>query len=77
VKILALKIESFSNLQISVRHRIEFPVKKEGFGGGGTKISKFVQGVGEIAQLKISGKTMTVAIGPGLAKNSSKILTSL
>jgi len=46
-------------------------VKKEGFGGGGTKVLKFVtvQG-GDIAQFKSSGKIMTVSIGQGLPKNS-------
>jgi hypothetical protein len=56
----------------SVLCRIEFQVKKEGFGGGGTKILKFVSGPSDEMQLKASGKVLTVAIRPGLPKNSSE-----
>jgi hypothetical protein len=52
--------------------RIEFQVKKEGFGGGGTKVLKFVTGSSDVMQLKASGKILTVSIGPGLPKTSSE-----
>ncbi|KAJ8679077.1 hypothetical protein QAD02_014864 [Eretmocerus hayati] len=46
---------------------IEFKVKKEGWGGGGTRQVKFVQaGYGDKEILNSSGKILTVSIGPGL-----------
>ena len=51
---------------------LEFDVKKEGWGGGGTRMIKFVRGNGDIPVLKPSGKTLTVSIGSGLPKDSSK-----
>lgn len=52
--------------------RIEFPVKKEGWGGGGTRAIKFhrLPQPSDIATLKPSGKTLNVSIGPGLPKDS-------
>lgn len=47
-------------------------MKKEGWGGGGSRQVRFVRGQGDIAQLKASGKVLTVSIGPGLPKDSSK-----
>jgi myosin-1 len=48
-------------------------VKKEGWGGGGTRQVKFVSaGTSDMALLKPSGKVLTVVIGPGLPCNSSK-----
>ena len=53
----------------------EFQVKKDGFfhGGGGTRTVQFQNGQGDLMQLKSSGKTLTVSIGPGLPKASRKI----
>jgi len=53
--------------------RIEYEVRKDRFyESGGTRVLRFVgASVGDIAQLKPSGKTLTVSIGPGLAKNAS------
>ena len=53
---------------------LEFDVKKEGWGGGGTRQIKFVRGTGDVPVLKPSGKTLTVTIGSGLPKDSSKFL---
>ena len=53
---------------------IEFQVKKEGWGGGGTRAVKFTLGSGEIRQTKVSGKQMVVSIGQGLPENSSQYL---
>ena len=47
-------------------------MKKEGWGGGGSRLIKFTRGQGDIAQLKPSGKTLTVLIGGGLPKDSSE-----
>jgi len=51
-------------------------VKKDRFySSGGTRVLKFVTLSGDIAQLKTSGKTLTISIGPGLAKNASKCVS--
>ena len=49
-------------------------MKKDGFfhGGGGTRTVNFQYGQGDLMQLKSSGKTLTVLIGPGLPKSSRK-----
>jgi len=62
---------------MSVVDRLEFPVKKEGWGGGGNRVVRFQHGTGEIAMLKASGKTLNVSIGPGLPANSSKCMYNL
>ncbi|KAK2172541.1 hypothetical protein NP493_950g01025 [Ridgeia piscesae] len=49
---------------------VEFQVKKEGWGGGGSRTVKFTHGQGEMRQLKVSGKQMVVCIGQGLPANS-------
>ena len=49
-------------------------MKKEGWGGGGSRTVKFTHGQGEIRQLKVSGKQMVVSIGQGLPVNSSQCL---
>lgn len=52
--------------------RIEFNVKKEGWGGGGSRFINFSLGQGDVAHLKPSSKALAVSIGQGLPKNSSK-----
>ena len=51
---------------------MEFSVKKDGFMGGGKRQVQVQQGSGDICQMKVSGKTMVVSIGPGLPKSSRK-----
>ncbi|XP_011498477.1 PREDICTED: unconventional myosin-Ie-like [Ceratosolen solmsi marchali] len=52
---------------IKFNNSIEIKVKKEGWGGGGTRQVKFVQaGYGDKEVLSSSGKILTVSIGPGL-----------
>jgi myosin-1 len=52
---------------------LDFKVKKEGWGGGGTRQVKFeTAGISDMALLKPSGKVLTVTIGPGLPSNSSE-----
>lgn len=53
-------------------HRLQFRVKKEGWGGGGTRTVTFSRGSGDVAVLKASGRTLTVSMGDGLPKSSSK-----
>lgn len=59
-------------LSIMFSDAIEFPVKKEGWGGGGNRVLKFVKvhQPMDVAMLKPSGKTLTISIGPGLPKDS-------
>uniref|UniRef100_A0A673A6K2 Osteoclast-stimulating factor 1 n=1 Tax=Sphaeramia orbicularis TaxID=375764 RepID=A0A673A6K2_9TELE len=58
-------------LTISFTDRLEFRVKKEGWGGGGSRVVVFQRGQGDQAQLKPGGKTLTITIGDGLPKSSS------
>uniref|UniRef100_A0A672JRR8 Osteoclast-stimulating factor 1 n=1 Tax=Salarias fasciatus TaxID=181472 RepID=A0A672JRR8_SALFA len=60
-------------LTISFNDRLEFRVKKEGWGGGGSRVLVFQRGQGDLAQLKPGGKTLTVTIGDGLPKSSSEL----
>uniref|UniRef100_H3CXS5 Osteoclast-stimulating factor 1 n=1 Tax=Tetraodon nigroviridis TaxID=99883 RepID=H3CXS5_TETNG len=57
-------------LTISFSDRIEFRVKKEGWGGGGSRLVVFQRGQGDLALLKPAGKTLTITIGDGLPKSS-------
>uniref|UniRef100_A0A673A8G4 Osteoclast-stimulating factor 1 n=1 Tax=Sphaeramia orbicularis TaxID=375764 RepID=A0A673A8G4_9TELE len=58
-------------LTISFTDRLEFRVKKEGWGGGGSRVVVFQRGQGDQAQLKPGGKTLTITIGDGLPKSST------
>ena len=51
---------------------LTFMVKKEGFGGGGSRALSFHQGQGEVPLLKSSGRTLNVTIGPGLPSSTSE-----
>ncbi|TKS74324.1 Unconventional myosin-If [Collichthys lucidus] len=57
-------------LTISFTDRIEFRVKKEGWGGGGSRLVVFQRGQGDLPQLKPGGKTLTITVGDGLPKSS-------
>ncbi|NP_001118234.1 amoeboid myosin I [Strongylocentrotus purpuratus] len=57
-------------LMVNFNDSIEFSVKKEGWGGGGTRTVRFAQGQGDTAVLKPSSKILTVSIGSGLPRNS-------
>lgn len=46
-------------------------MKKEGWGGGSTRVVVFQRGQTDEAQIKPAGKTLSVSIGDGLAKTSS------
>jgi myosin-1 len=64
---LPINISKFHNFSIEIK------VKKEGWGGGGTRQVKFVQaGCGDKQILSSSGKILTVNIGPGLPITSSE-----
>ncbi|XP_002738185.2 unconventional myosin-Ie-like [Saccoglossus kowalevskii] len=74
VTVLSKKFESSNRkLTVNFNNMIEFAVKKEGWGGGGTRQIKFTTGPGlpnDATVLKTSGKTLHVTIKPGLPKNS-------
>ncbi|XP_060576801.1 unconventional myosin-Ie-like isoform X2 [Ruditapes philippinarum] len=64
------KDKTGKELRLIFSDSLDFAVKKEGWGGGGSRMIKFVRGQGDQAVLKISGKTLTVSIGNGLPKDS-------
>ena len=51
---------------------MEVTIKKDGWAGGGFRFVKIVPGIGDDHVLKVSGKTLNVAIGPGLPCATSK-----
>ncbi|XP_073408500.1 unconventional myosin-Ie-like isoform X2 [Dendrobates tinctorius] len=60
-------------LQLRFSNQLEFKVKKEGWtpwGAAGSRQLQFQPGMGDMAVLKASGKSMVVSIGPGLPANS-------
>ncbi|KAM6332004.1 unconventional myosin-If [Alca torda] len=59
-----------TKLRLSFKDTLQFRVKKEGWGGGGTRNVTFVRGQGDVAALKAGGKTLTVSIGDGLPRNA-------
>ncbi|KAL8177767.1 UNVERIFIED_CONTAM: Unconventional myosin-If [Gekko kuhli] len=59
-----------NKLQLSFSDTLQFRVKKEGWGGGGTRTVTFLSGSGSVAVLKAAGKALSVSIGSGLPKNS-------
>lgn len=63
------------DITVKFSNSLDFKVKKEGWGGGGTRQVKFISaGISDMALLKPSGKVLTVTIGPGLPRNSKPIL---
>ncbi|KAM6396135.1 unconventional myosin-If [Rhynochetos jubatus] len=59
-----------AKLCLSFKDTLQFRVKKEGWGGGGTRNITFVKGQGDVAVLKAGGKTLMVSIGDGLPRNA-------
>lgn len=56
----------------TVPFSITVTVKKEGWGGGGTRSLTFSTGDVDFAVLKPAGKTLNVSIARGLPKDTSK-----
>jgi len=54
---------------------ITVAVKKEGWGGGGTRTLTFAPGDSDFPALKPAGKTLNVSIARGLPKDTSKSAT--
>ncbi|KAK0174069.1 hypothetical protein PV328_007186 [Microctonus aethiopoides] len=66
------------SLNIKFCNNLEFKVKKEGWGGGGTRQLKFSQiGYGNEEILKANGKLLNISIGPGSPSTSRPINTSI
>uniref|UniRef100_G1P7S5 Myosin IF n=1 Tax=Myotis lucifugus TaxID=59463 RepID=G1P7S5_MYOLU len=57
-------------LPLTFSDTLQFRVKKEGWGGGGTRSVTFSRGSGDVAALKASGRALTVSVGDGLPKSS-------
>ncbi|XP_036702708.1 unconventional myosin-If isoform X3 [Balaenoptera musculus] len=57
-------------LPLTFSDTLQFRVKKEGWGGGGTRSVTFSRGSGDVAMLKASGRTLSVGVGDGLPKSS-------
>ncbi|XP_040273710.1 unconventional myosin-If isoform X2 [Bufo bufo] len=57
-------------LALNFTDTLQLRVKKEGWGGGGTRTITFLRGQGDISQLKPGAKTLTISVGDGLPKNS-------
>ncbi|XP_052793613.1 unconventional myosin-Ie-like isoform X2 [Mya arenaria] len=64
------KDKTGKDLRLQFSDSIDFAVKKEGWGGGGSRMIKFQRGSGDVPVLKASGKNLVVSIGPGLPKDS-------
>lgn len=72
--VLQKKFRAHLKRDVNVRfsNACEFKVKKEGWGGGGSRQVKFAVGpVGDFAILKPSGKALSVTIAQGLPNDSS------
>lgn len=52
--------------------RLQFRVKKEGWGGGSTRNVTFSRGTSDLAVLKAGSRALTISIGDGLPKSTSK-----
>ncbi|XP_059846968.1 unconventional myosin-If-like isoform X1 [Hypanus sabinus] len=72
VSLLCKRIEELTHqkLKLNFSDSIQFKIKKEGWGGGGTRSLVFSRGQGEQVVLKPAGKTLNISIGDGLPKNS-------
>nr|XP_054106716.1 unconventional myosin-If isoform X3 [Callithrix jacchus] len=57
-------------LLLTFSDTLQFRVKKEGWGGGGTRSVTFSRGSGDLSVLKVGGRTLTVSVGDGLPKSS-------
>ncbi|XP_068688023.1 unconventional myosin-Ie-like isoform X1 [Montipora foliosa] len=70
--LLSSKYQESTNrqLKVDISSSITVAVKKEGWGGGGTRILNFTSGDSDFPLLKPSGKTLNVSIGRGLPKDT-------
>lgn len=59
-------------LPLTFSDMLQFRVKKEGWGGGSTRNVTFSRGTGDLAVLKAGSRALTISIGDGLPKSTSK-----
>nr|WEL12767.1 myosin class I C [Halisarca dujardinii] len=66
------KLATKQTLKVDVASSLSVLVKKEGFGGGGTRMVKFIRGqnTNTFPILKPTGKSLIVTIGEGLPSNT-------
>ncbi|XP_078279689.1 unconventional myosin-If-like [Rhinoraja longicauda] len=57
-------------LKLNFSDSIQFKIKKDGWGGGGSRNLVFSRGQGELVAMKPAGKILSITIGDGLPKNS-------
>ncbi|KFO22994.1 Myosin-If [Fukomys damarensis] len=57
-------------LPLTFSDTLQFRVKKEGWGGGGTRSVTFARGSSDLAVLKAGGRGLIVSVGDGLPKSS-------
>uniref|UniRef100_A0A4W3JGJ0 Myosin IF n=1 Tax=Callorhinchus milii TaxID=7868 RepID=A0A4W3JGJ0_CALMI len=76
ISLLCKRIEELTSrkLKLNFSDSLHFKIKKEGWGGGGSRNLSFIRGVGEVAVVKPAGKTLQISIGEGLPKSSSESL---
>eukprot|EP00071_Canis_lupus_P029532 XP_022263089.1 LOW QUALITY PROTEIN: unconventional myosin-If [Canis lupus familiaris] len=74
ISLLSKRFEEVARraLPLTFSDTLQFRVKKEGWGGGGTRSVTFSRGSGDLAVLKASGRALTVSVGDGLPKSSSE-----
>uniref|UniRef100_A0A8C0NIR4 Myosin IF n=1 Tax=Canis lupus familiaris TaxID=9615 RepID=A0A8C0NIR4_CANLF len=72
ISLLSKRFEEVARraLPLTFSDTLQFRVKKEGWGGGGTRSVTFSRGSGDLAVLKASGRALTVSVGDGLPKSS-------
>uniref|UniRef100_A0A4W3JGG4 Myosin IF n=1 Tax=Callorhinchus milii TaxID=7868 RepID=A0A4W3JGG4_CALMI len=72
ISLLCKRIEELTSrkLKLNFSDSLHFKIKKEGWGGGGSRNLSFIRGVGEVAVVKPAGKTLQISIGEGLPKSS-------
>ncbi|XP_036435421.1 unconventional myosin-If [Colossoma macropomum] len=66
-----------AKLCLTFNDRLEFRLKKEGWGGGGTRSLVFQRGQGDTAQVKPAGKSLNISVGDGLPKTSKPTRKSM
>uniref|UniRef100_A0A8C7ZTH1 Osteoclast-stimulating factor 1 n=1 Tax=Oryzias sinensis TaxID=183150 RepID=A0A8C7ZTH1_9TELE len=78
ISLLAKRFEEKTQkkLPLKFNNTLEMKLKKENWGflsGGNSRQVEFIQGRGDIPELKPSSKSLQVSIGPGLPKNTRDI----
>uniref|UniRef100_A0A8C1R3D0 Osteoclast-stimulating factor 1 n=1 Tax=Cyprinus carpio TaxID=7962 RepID=A0A8C1R3D0_CYPCA len=71
LSLLCKRYEEQTRNKLSLSFKLDsLQLKKEGWGGGGTRVVVFQRGQTDLAFIKPGGKTLTISIGDGLPKTS-------